>query len=291
MLDNNYLEATISQTLAKHDWRLTSFPEVDCDQQQFVARVKARLVYWAEEAAEREENVQITRELIERAVKHEYSRILHHACCLRNTAAETRTLEELWHWIYPYIRARINDAQDAEDVAQRALINIWRKCGQVRDPGAFLGYAYMVAIREVQAFYREAGRKPQVVILARDLEGDSPDEDNEYAAGLAAYEQALKADLTRGLIQDETEQEILRWLEKCIPKSAAQRLVIMELVIRERSTIDVANMLNTKVANVYLLKHRALKALRKCVELLRMLCEAMQPSVAREILRYLGSEP
>lgn len=277
MLDNSNLEATISKTLANNDWRLTSSPEVGCDQQQFADRVRARLAIWVEE----EEHTTITPDLTERAVKYEYCRILHQACSLRNSAAEERALEELWHWIYPYVRARISSEQDAEDVAQQALINIWQNCAQVRDQGAFLGYAYVVTIREVQQFYRRVGREPQFV---RPQDEPSQNEDNEYGASLAAYEQALATDLLSKLILDETEREILRWLEECIPRSAARRLVIMEHVIRERSLAEVADLLNIKVSNVYVLKHRAIDSLKECVDLLRMLCQNLQPSVAQKIL-------
>jgi len=281
MHDQNHVEATICRVLARRGWRLTSFPEVACELQQFADRVRARLSCWMRGQGD----TTITPELIERAIKHEYCCILHRASNLRNTAAEERSMAELWNWIYPIVRSKIKHDQDAEDIAQQALITIWEKCPLVRDPGAFLAYASMIAINKVREFYRRTGREPQFITSVKDWGGESPnDEDNEYAASLAAYEQALRADIASGLILDESEQTILYWLEKCIPRSAPQRLVIMEHVIRERSPSEVAHLLDTTVANVHLLKHRALRSLRTCVDLLRMLCETVQPSKAQRIL-------
>jgi RNA polymerase sigma factor (sigma-70 family) len=281
MSDEYHLENTISRMLSDHDWRLTSFREVACDLQQFAARVRARLASWVEE----EGHTTITPQLIERAIKHEYCRLLHKACNLRNTTAEERAMVELWRWIYPIVRSKIEREQDAEDVAQRALIKVWENCPQVRDPGAFLGYASMVTIREVSAFHKQAHRKAEFVVPVESREGETRgDEDDEYAASLAAYERVLRTGLANGLMLDESEQTILRWLEECIPRSAAQRLVIMEHVVRERSLAEVADLLNTPVDKVHLLKHRALKSLRSCVGLLQRLCQAVQPSRARKYL-------
>lgn len=282
MHEQNHLETTICRVLARRDWRLTSFPEVACGLQQFTDRVRARLSSWMEE---KEKAVTITPELIERAIKHEYCHILYRACNLRNTAAEERAMVELWHWTYPIVRSKIGHEKDAEDIAQQALIKIWEKSPQVKDPGAFLGWASMVTVNEVLMFYRRTRRRDQFVTSVKAWGDETPsDEDNEYAASLAAYEQALRADIANGLMLDESEQTILYWLEKCIPRSAAQRLVIMEHVVRERKLDEVANLLDTTLTNVYLLKHRALRSLRTCIDLLRMLCETVQPSRALRIL-------
>jgi RNA polymerase sigma-70 factor (ECF subfamily) len=69
----------------------------------------------------------------------------------------------------------LRDGALAEDATQQALIDIWRKLPQLRDPDRFQGWAYRIVVRAAHA---EAGRGRQWRLAVRDLDLDrrsSPD--------------------------------------------------------------------------------------------------------------------
>ena len=77
---------------------------------------------------------------------------------LNNSAS---TYEELWHWIYPRVYRRIDNPQDAEDVAQQVMLKVYQNLHQVKDPRGFLGWVSVITFHEIGEYFRQKERENQ----------------------------------------------------------------------------------------------------------------------------------
>ena len=107
----------------------------------FAQRVVERLNLWQAE----DQRIGQTDVLVERAVVHEYCRLLHGAISMEGTTAQTEALAEISDYITPIIRRLLEDDASAMACVNDVLTTIWTKHHEVGDPGNFLAWAAAIA--------------------------------------------------------------------------------------------------------------------------------------------------
>ena len=257
------------RTLAQRGWTLVQ------DERAFAAEVEAetqaRLLY-ARRPLEK---------VIEDATINRYGHIWYAACRGEQGSERQRVaFIELHRYLYTAaLYCAGYDPQIAEENAQAALINVWQHLEQVRDPGSFARWAQMIVINEVKAAYRREKDRAQTagddipirrfreVPVSALMRGDD-DDDDPLASAQASYP---PPDLPT---TDEARAHVEAAIRRCL-RSRQQQAVIIGLFLEERSVKQVADQLAITPQFVYVLKARALKRLRACVEFLEALEEWM----------------
>jgi RNA polymerase sigma-70 factor (ECF subfamily) len=209
---------------------------------------------------------------IDRAVTYAYCPILLAACREDGSDRQERAFEEIWHWLYPRVYARINHPQDAEDVAQQVLVKVYQNLHQVREPHGFLGWVSVIMRRELIDYYWRKGRLDQLEEEKSEENGDNGDGDG--MDNLAGPDSFLETDV------DAAEEELIRMIYSCMPKKNMRRAeVLVALTLLGQTVAEVAESLQISANAVYLLYFQAKKDLPKhCPELIEFLLQQLAPS-------------
>lgn len=152
---------------------------------------------------------------------------------------------ELYHRymakIYRYIRSRVGSDRDAEDLTGVVFLSAFQALGSYKERGAPFGaYLYRVARNKIVDHYRNQSESEPW----HEQEGLLPGNENTEASVMRAENiQEIRAAMLR---LPENYQEVIRLR------------VLMEL-----PTEEVGRWIGKKPANVRVLLHRALKALRQ----------------------------
>jgi RNA polymerase sigma factor (sigma-70 family) len=217
-----------------------------------------------------------TEKVVERAVTHRYCEVLYTACRMNGTPRQRQAFEELWRYLYGVACYRVGGNEDlAEECAQRALVKVWEKLDQCRDPGSFLKYAAMILLNEVRAEWKKGARR--VPVEREWAEGDdkrwerrewseaemSGGDEREGESILQAGQSTPVPMPEDEVLREDIRTQLVEIVKECV-NSARQQAVIIELFLRERGVKEVAELLDTTPSNVYTLKSRALAKLRKC---------------------------
>lgn len=270
-----YLLETIYRICANRDWRLLTHADLAATPDDFAGRVSVRLQGWLDAG----EYPEITKRQIEAGIINEYCRLLHHAVALERTAAQQRALDEIWNYVTPIIRRVLRDEMQATACANDVLLAVWRKRGDVHDPGSFLGWAAMIASRAACKMARDAvGRE----ITFSDMIGDDKAaDDGEWGETQANAATALLADKLSAFTALEGAEivaTLATLIRQCLSRMRSGAEVIIRLVLAEQPVSEVSQALGVSVANIYVIKLRALARLRRCEALLAALNEALTPA-------------
>lgn len=281
--DPGRLREALCRVCANRDWQLLTCAELGVTVDAFARRVAERLQIWLEAG----DYVEITEALIERAVINEYCRLLHHAVGLERTAAQHRALDEVWNYVTPIIRRVLPDAGEATVCANGVLLTIWRKRGDVHDPGSFLAWTAMIAGRAAWTMAKDAAGLEAVF---SDLFGDDEAEDDrewgETRASAAATLLAGTLSAFTAVEDSETAALLADVIRRCLRRMRSGAEVVIRLVLHEQPVSEVSRALALSATNIYVIKTRALDRLRRCEALLAALNEALAPA-ARNL--YGGS--
>ena len=148
------------------------------------------------------------------------------ACCGLPGTHECRCYTgaaDLASAVRSFVSVRVRDRNDVDDIAQEALLRLYRNVHRLRDAGALEGWAFQVARSAIADHYRRPARRatpmdPAAVDdLVRGVE-DRPGEDPtaEVAACVASllarlpesYRQALELTDMRGLTQARAAAQV-----------------------------------------------------------------------------------
>lgn len=219
--------------------------------------------------------------VIKHATVNRYCHLLHTACQSSDVLRQRRALRELYRYLYRVALYRANgDEYIAEESAQEALVNIWRALENVVDPGSFLGFARITVSREVTAQFEkrseeieetdsgEPARKPREIPEA-DLtfRGGVEDADLGAQGGGGRFDPAARQGPE---MTDEMRDRLEAAIRECLDNEQQQEVVI-GMFFDEASGKEMAGILRTTPAYVYVLKHRAVEYLRECEEFLVVL--------------------
>ena len=259
----NDLEIIIIDCLVSRSWLLTGPDVRNGDWQIFIADVQHAVGYMLRKPVS-------DRQRIDRAVTYAYCPILLTACRDSGSDRQERAFEELWHWLYPRVYARVNHSQDAEDVAQKILVKVYQNLHQVREPHGFLGWVSVIMRRELIDYYRRKGRLDQLEEEKPEENGDNGDEMDD----LVGPDSFLEADV------DAAEEELIRMIYECMPKKKWRRAhALVAWALKGQTVPEVAATLRTTPAAVHLLLFRPREDLPEhCPELIEYLLQQLMPS-------------
>lgn len=217
---------------------------------------------------------------LDRSVIGAYCIILYNACSEPGSQQQARAYEELWAWSYARIYPRVNNKQDVYDVAQEALLGIYRNHHKIDKPRGFLAWVNAIVRNQLRTYYRKNAR------LSRHESGmsDAADELDKMDDQVSE-----PSELPFDCEIRNAEVELLTMLDDCMTRRAErQKYVLIHLVFCEQSALQVAEKLKCTVHNVYLLFHRAKhNVLEHCPEVIARLLILLQPS---ERAQYVGGE-
>ena len=155
--------------------------------------------------------------------------------------AFTRLAEELTPSFLSVAHRILRDIELAEDAAQRALITVWQRLPQLRDPARFEAWSYRLLVR---ACYREGRRSRQWAPASRELGpmgGTTGDASGEV------------------ILRDQLERAFRRL-------SIDHRAVVVLRHYRHLSLEEVAAALDIPAGTAASRLHYALRAMRAAIE-------------------------
>ncbi len=148
--------------------------------------------------------------------------------------------------VFSFIKTKVQNRQDAEDILQDVFIKTHRGLDTLR-PGElnFSGWLFKIARNTINDYFRKKYRQPEICGM---------DEDFDISDNKCLYEEIMfKSDL-------ESAQEKFKYL------SVQHRNVLELRIFQELSLNEVASALNKSALAVKMLQHRARKKLLALME-------------------------
>jgi RNA polymerase sigma-70 factor (ECF subfamily) len=151
--------------------------------------------------------------------------------------------ERYFNQIYRYVRSRVQEVADAEDLCEDVFLKAFKAIDRYRERGhPFSAFLYQVARNRLVDHYR------------RDKPASSLESLGERAAQSAALDEAL-------IRQDEAH-----WVMDALGNLPEDYQEVIRLrILLEMPTVEVAGWLERSEGAVRVLLHRALKALREAI--------------------------
>lgn len=148
--------------------------------------------------------------------------------------------------VFRFLYARLNNRQDAEDLAEEVFIRVWRSLDKYEDQGVpFISFLFKIARNVLIDHYRSMGRMaPQETIEGKSI-------------------QDHHADPSEIAMTHIDNQEVRQVLEKLRDD---YRMVLVLRFLSELSPEEVAQVMGRSPGAVRVLQHRALISLRALLE-------------------------
>jgi len=251
---------SIARELSKRDWRLAE----PCG--EFAAAVGSELRAQGHDPAHAEAI------LIARMVTRCYSRVLYLACGEKSAARE-RAYVELKAFLFAHARHLLpKEGEAAQDLTQKALLEILKHYADCKDGDAFLGWckqilvhAHLDRLRKLSRTHKTPHGKQytkrvlSLDAIAEQAEADEPRVMTQDA--LAQVQNVVGAALRAPMLEI-----FLETLRRCLKKELRVR-VLLELYFNDKSFAELAQELALSAVNIQVIKSRALQSLRECVEM------------------------
>jgi RNA polymerase sigma factor (sigma-70 family) len=158
---------------------------------------------------------------------------------------QDRASEELWWpFVWKALRSGIS-RPEAEDIAQEAVLRLFKYRHQINEPKAFLTWRWQV-FRTVWNEYTHANRS------------EDPLQD---AAGTWMHDPIDPIDLAADVERHMVSQELVAVLWTALP-DAREREVLLRWFVYEEKIKDIAKQMELKVTQASVIKYRALGRLR-----------------------------
>lgn len=233
-VSSELFERAAEVVLSRHDWRLL-------DKFAVAAQVATR---WERLSAP-------TQVEAERACQQVYAQHLY--ATVQDVTHREVAYRELHAYLY---RIALRQRPElAEDAAQEAILLVYEKLATCRDPSAFLKFAIYQLLT---AFHRLTPSQREFSLEGwYEVSGDEAESQWRVAEAPALEVQAAE--------RDEAIQ-LLRWLHAVItanPRARNQILAVALKYLEGLEEEEIAEMLGTSVANVYVLRNRGLAKLRQ----------------------------
>jgi RNA polymerase sigma factor (sigma-70 family) len=263
------------QVLARRGWELVQ------DETAFTREVLTQVQLRLGRMHPRQRNRRPLEKVIEDATVNCYGHLWHAACGADGTPRQWRAFKELHHYLYPIALYRANyDVYVAEESTQEALIGLWQSLDQVRDPGSFARWAGVIVSNKVRRELEkrtQKGREISITDLRRPehSERQPAREDGGLGPelqGIGDHPNQLMAS-QKPRMTDEIRARVETAIKGCLRRSKQQQAVIIGFFLNEKDLKELADELDKRLNNIYVLKTRALARLRECQEFLTALEE------------------
>jgi RNA polymerase sigma factor (sigma-70 family) len=219
--------------------------------------VAARVIEeWNAQAREGEQPSQT---FLNRLALRYCSRSLYHSCCSTDPVERDTAFDNLYHYMKfvlecsPYARSLAEKGGAIDDVLQQKLAELCRLFskqppGGPDDPAAFLQWAKITILHSAWAFLEQEKKHSSLSLEAQS---------EEYVEQNAICERHELVDA----ISDKELQEALKHAILSL-KNQRYRHVLIALFLAGMEESELAASMDVQVKDIYLWRHRALRALR-----------------------------
>lgn len=233
--DQQPCQEAVDLLLARHEWQLLTPVEFA---QRTYAHVRAGITADPQ-----------------RAAIYTYCEALHDACSGREGAARReRAYTELYRWLYDLARQRYAD--DAEELAQQALVRTFTAFEQCRQPGAFLAFALQHLRDAARSQRRRCGREA----VSLDASDDEPTPHRAAPVPEVSLPDPYES-ATNGEVRLRIAQVMATFIRKH-PRAAAQLDAVWLKYIEGLDDGAISERLSKPVKRVHELRSLGLKKLR-----------------------------
>lgn len=163
---------------------------------------------------------------------------------------EQKKFDEIYRHYYSnifyYIKKRISNQQDSEELASEVFTNFYKKIENFDETKCSVStWLYVIASNRLKNYYRD--RKEELPLEAADIQ-TVPEEDDPQSI----------------LELEETRKELLRAL-KMLPLK--ERSILIQKFYMGKSSVEIAKDLELTPGNVRVIQKRSLEKLRKVLEI------------------------
>lgn len=241
------LLAAVTQVVERHDWQLLPAAAL-------ARAVEKRLASSADAAADSASAPVFTEEDVTKMATNLYCERWHAACA--DPQLRHRAYTELAHYLYDRARAKYRDAEMAHEITHDAIILVYEQLDKCQNPGAFMAFALLKLWNAATTYFRRRDRQ-QTRTTALITEVDEE-------LGRAPMDQSTPLPDTQILDQEEATSLLTRINElvQQSPRASKQFQSVLYKFFYGYSDDEIAEVLETDVANVHVLRSRGLKRLR-----------------------------
>jgi|GEM_PF-3264186 len=193
-------------------------------------------------------------------------------CGTATRADVDRLVELLWERyaerIFGFVFSRVGDFETATDLCQNTFVKALLSYRKQRDPSRiprvnFEAWLFKIAFNEIRMWWRK--RNPTVRLE------DTPERD------LREIEVPSPAETQ--VIREARKRKQLSLLEQCMEElTPVQRKVLVWRIVDNLSMEEIAHEVSRKVGAVRVMKHRALKQVRECIEQGQKALDSVKPN-------------
>ncbi|MGB8647932.1 MAG: sigma-70 family RNA polymerase sigma factor [Anaerolineae bacterium] len=209
---------------------------------------------------------------IKRATVRQYCQVLYDACGTPDLVRQERAFQEVWAWLFPHAMRRLGDETRSKDAVQQALIKIWEKRVECRNPGSFLRWCEQIMVNEAREMFRREYEKRRTEHGVKYVKKEIGIEDwisDQTKTGSNAEDKLAEVKNQGPLetaLYKSMHDTLIAVLEECLGNRRYAR-VIVELFWNDQTFGEVAAAMRTSPLNVQVMKSRALEKLRRCPDL------------------------
>jgi RNA polymerase sigma factor (sigma-70 family) len=198
--------------------------------------------------------------IVRRATIHLYCHELYRASGENGTLRQRRAFEEIGQHAQGVAFRYEQSSAIVQVCAQRALIIVWEKRKQVRQPGSFLRWIEAVVYHEIKGYWKEKHRRYEVP-MSRFATTDG---DEKTGGSLQRFWATLAciSPPDDEVISQELRKQVWSNVRRVLADNPRYEAVIVGYYRYELSLPELTELLDTPVRNVYVLKSRALARLR-----------------------------
>lgn len=236
---DQHCNAVVRRLIERHGWSLI-------DEADFSARVLARA---------QSEDVAPDGDAIKSLAINLYCEELYDACCSAGQRRE-QAYSELARYLYDRANYKYGDPEMARVITHDAIILLSEQLDNCRKPGAFLAFAMLKLWNAATTYFRKRDRRQE---RTESLPEEHPEERSSvYARPTSETPEAT-------VIDAAMSEALLARLEEIFceaPRARRQLRAVFLKFLYGHSDGEIADALDTKVSNVYVLRSRGLKRLR-----------------------------
>ena len=189
-----------------------------------------------------------------------------YAACQPGHPQRDRAYEELARYLYDLALAKYREADLAAELTQDAILLVAEQLDRCRHPGAFMAFMMMKLWNAATTHFRRRNRQQEHT-------APLPEPEEDVTAALHDVT-ALTPETTA--IQQDDAQRVLRRMGEILreaPRAQKQIQAVLLKFLCAWSDEEIADELQTDVANVHVLRSRGLKRLRGDALLQKLVAE------------------
>lgn len=191
-----------------------------------------------------------------------------YTACRESGSRRTRAYTELAHYLYDRALHKYGDREVAQEITHEAILLVAQQLDQVQNPGAFLAFALLKLWNAATAYFRQRDRQ------ARRTQPLPDPTVEEQPSDLVDPQAPLPGLVTESNELERQVRERIDALIAAAPRARSQFQAVLLKFLHGYSDAEIAESLDTDVANVHVLRSRGLNRLR-ADGVLRQLFEEM----------------